>query len=219
MHIRKMLNRFVFPATMFIFSTSIIGHSAEFVQVGKTYPIAERDAVIEFKEMATEKSSKIKTEANLAGKKAEHDLAQGGSEVSLPGASKTNKRLVDVSFTLDIDIPDPQNPKRVLYPKGFKFNPLQYVTYEAPTILFIDGSDKRQVVWAKTRSGLIRNNGSERVILILTGGGAAAVSRKLGVNATYAQKTLVERLDVRVVPSIVRRAGNMMEVEEIAIPK
>ena len=90
----------------------------------------------------------------------------------LPKAKEDRTFTVDLTYTLEFDIPDGNGG--ILFPKGYSFNPLNYAGL--PNILvFIDGGDTHQVAWFRN-SGYAKN---PRVMLLLTGGSHASVSGKL----------------------------------------
>jgi hypothetical protein len=57
--------------------------------------------------------------------------------VSLEPAKQNRTFKVHMSYTLEFDIPDGKGG--VLYPKGYSFNPLDYVTYPG-VLVVIDGT-------------------------------------------------------------------------------
>jgi len=68
--------------------------------VGKTYTVAERSAVEEMKERA----SRVDWKKLLS--KVQPGEYRPANRVALPRASKPATRLVDLTYTLDMDIPD-----------------------------------------------------------------------------------------------------------------
>lgn len=74
-------------------------------------------------------------------------------EVSLPLAKKSFSYEVDFLYTLEEDVPRVDERGRVvgiLYPKGYRFNPLHYASFLPPTLIVFDGEDRRQVRHVKT---------------------------------------------------------------------
>ena len=56
-------------------------------------------------------------------------------------ARKERTFLVDMTYTLDRDIADEKG--NVVYPKGYTFNPLDYITYPG-TLVILDGNSPTQ---------------------------------------------------------------------------
>jgi conjugal transfer pilus assembly protein TraW len=120
-------------------------------------------------------------------------------------------RLVDLTYTLDVDLPDGKGG--ILYPKGYTFNPLEYVSY--PNILvFLDGDDPEQVAWFE-RSVLADE---PRVRVILSGGSYAELGRKLGRPVFYLTRPLRERLQLEAVPAVVSQQNAHLQSREIHVP-
>lgn len=192
-------------------STSIYAASKNLGTFGRTYPIAEKDALVEVQDKAKtvdwgQYFSKEKWEKKIKGFKPQ-DL------VSLPKATKNSSYLVDPTYTLDFDVPmvDQQgNIIGTLYPKGYQFNPLEY--FSVPNIMvFLDGTDKNQLVWIKDSPYLK----DARAILIITDGTWFDVGTDLNMPVYYARKPIVDRLQVKAVPSVVYQEGRNMRIQEI----
>ncbi len=175
---------------------------------GATYPIAERDALSEIRERAgsidwnryfnREKMEKAAREYRPP------DLAR------LPRAVENRTFTVDMTYTLDFDIPDGKGG--ILYPKGYTFNPLDYIQF--PNILvFIDASDQDQVAWLSS-SEYVKDY---RTMLLITGGEYWDLANTLNRPVFYATRQMVERFQLSAVPSVVRQSGRYMEVREIEI--
>jgi len=175
---------------------------------GREYPIAEKDAIEELKSRAAavdwgQVFSPEKTEKAIKGYKPE--------TISLPGVFENQKRLVDISYQLEMDIPDGKGG--ILYPRGYVFNPLAYVNF-SKTLVIINGDDARQVDWF-TGSG---HAGKMETLLLITDGSYYDLAQKLNRPVFYATSRIVQRLQLRAVPSVARQSGTYMEIEEIALP-
>ncbi|MDT8342631.1 MAG: hypothetical protein RQ751_14065 [Longimicrobiales bacterium] len=179
-------------------------------QVGRVYPIAEPDALQEIEERA----AAIRWEEVLPEEKRRalvvdyrpRDLAP------LPRAEEERVRAVDMTYTLEVDLPDGKGG--ILYPKGYTFNPLEYVFY--PNVLVVlDGSDPEQVTWFR-ESSLARD---PRVRLLLSGGSWSEVSAALERPVYYLTAPLRQRLQLEAVPAVLWHSGVVMEVKEIDVAK
>ena len=174
---------------------------------GMTYRIAERDALAEIEERAKQVDwhkvlDKLKVE-NFQGPP---------DRVRLPRAKRNRSFPVDMTYTTEIDVPDGKGG--ILYPKGYTFNPLDYVTYPK-TLVFIDGTDPEQVKWLAASEYEKRLD----VTLLLTEGSFGAVSKRISRPLFYADGKIVERLKLEAVPSVVRQKGRIMEVTEVKLTK
>lgn len=174
---------------------------------GVTYRIAERDALTEIEERAKQ----VDWHKVLDKRKVEN--FQGPPDrVRLPRARQSRSFPVDMTYTTEIDVPDGKGG--TLYPKGYTFNPLDYVTYPK-TLVVIDGTDPEQVKWFATSEYDKRLD----VTLLLTGGSFGAVSKRISRPLFYADRKIVERLKLQAVPSVVRQRGRIMEVTEVKLTK
>jgi len=173
---------------------------------GMTYRIAERDALTEIEERARQ----VDWHKVLDKRKVEN--FQGPPDrVRLPRARRNRSFPVDMTYTTEIDVPDGKGG--VLYPKGYTFNPLDYVTYPK-TLVVIDGTDPEQVKWFAASEYDKRLD----VTLLLSEGNFGAVSKRISRPLFYADRKIVERLKLKAVPSVIRQTGRMMEVNEVKLP-
>ena len=173
---------------------------------GTTYQISERDALAEIEERARKADwSKVLDKKKIENYQGPPDRG------SLPRAKRNRSFLVDMTYTTEIDVPDGKGG--ILYPKGYTFNPLDYVTYPK-TLVVIDGNDPEQVKWLASSEYDKRLD----VTLLLTEGNFGVVSKKISRPLFYADRKIIERLKLKAVPSIVRQKGRLMEVTEMALP-
>lgn len=183
-------------------------HGAVVGSKGNLYPIAEKDAAQEIEErMAAIDMKKIMNEKRL---KQEAEAFRPAGMKKLPAARINKLFLVDMTYTLDYDIPD--STGAILYPKGFTFNPLDYMSYPF-TIVIIDGAERNQVDWFKASPYAKDIN----VKLFLTGGSTIAIADELKRPADYADGRVLTRFQLNAVPSVVKQHGQYMEVREVAV--
>lgn len=173
--------------------------------LGKVYSIAEPDALAEIEQRARS----INWQSILDKEKPED--FRPSNLVALPRASHDRSFLVDVTYTLEFDVPDGRGG--VLYPRGYSFNPLDYVPFNQ-TLVILDGDDPDQLVWLQNSSFLNDSN----AMILLTRGAFSTVGERLGRAIFYADRRILERFNLAAVPSIVTRRGRLMEVKEIEVP-
>ena len=177
--------------------------------LGQTYPIAERDALEELQERVSQVNwSKVFNREKI--EKAIRDYRPDLEP--LPRARKERIRLVDMTYTLPFDIPDGKGG--ILYPRGYTFNPLDYVHFDR-TVVVIDGDDPEQVTWfsqSKYASQI-------KTMLLLTGGSYFELQKKLERPVFYATTDIIHRFQLEAVPSVVRQHGRYMEVREIDVER
>jgi len=176
--------------------------------VGATYRIAEPDALSEIKAAA----AKADWRAVFRDARAWIKQYRPKDLKSLPPATKHRSFLVDMTYTLDRDIPDGKGG--ILYPKGYTFNPLDYVRLTR-ILVILDGGDRRQVDWFKTS----QYADDYRVTTILTGGDYYDLMKELDRPVFYLPAEMADRLHLTAVPSVVRQRGKHLEVTEIPAAK
>jgi len=175
---------------------------------GAVYPIAEPDALYELKAKAAKVDwRKLFNRDRMTGKIRGYrpkDL------LKLPVARHDRAFLVDMTYTLDRDIPDGKGG--ILYQKGYTFNPLDYIGFNRALVI-IDGSDRKQVEWFQ-RSPWRKDMNA---MLLLSGGSWSKIGERLKRPVFYADRLMVTRLKLQAVPSVAVRTGRFMEVREYAV--
>lgn len=172
--------------------------------IGMTYPIKERDAQEEIQERA----KTVDWKKVLSRVKPEN--YRPTNVITLPRASKDNTFLVDMTYSLEMDIPDGKGG--VLYPKGFTYNPLDYVPYHK-TLIVIDATDPDQIAWFNASEYSPRKD----VTLLITGGNYLEAGKKTDRPVFYATEIIRDRFGLQAVPSVIRQKFRMMEVKEVAV--
>ncbi len=177
---------------------------------GQTYPIWEPDALQELQERASQVDWKKHINPEALKKKVweyqPQDLAR------LSRAQKDRIFQVDMSYTVPKDIPDGRGG--ILYPAGYRFNPLEYVSYPQVLVVF-DGSDPDQVKWFKDSPYLLE----PRAKPMVAGGNAFEVMNQIGRPVFYLPYEVRDRLQLKAVPSVVLQKGTAMEVREVYVSK
>ena len=177
-------------------------------KIGNTYPIAEKDALEEIKE----KAKNIDISRYINKNKLENKIKnyRPNDTPPLKTAHSDSSFTVDLTYTLDFDITDGRG--NIVYPKGYTFNPLDYINYNR-TIVVINGADNRQVEWfEESKYGKDINT-----LLLITNGSYYRLSQKLKRQVFYANTKIVERFELKAVPSVIYQKENVMEVKEIAV--
>ncbi len=171
---------------------------------GAVYSISEPDLLAELRDY-------VQT-PNIEKQLQEQAHYQPKDMRKLPKAKEDRTFDVDMTYTLTHDLTDGSG--HVLYPRGFKVNPLQYVNFVGGVVV-IDGSDPKQVEWFE-KSPYAPN---ELAILLLSDGYALELTRKLKRPVYYLTDIIAERFRLAAVPSVVVKKGNDMSVREVKLEK
>jgi len=179
---------------------------------GTVYDIMERDALKELEGKAKSVDFSKAVDRNALVKRASHFTPEDVRDMRMIGPARKRRRfLVDMTYTLERDIKDDKG--NAVYPAGYAFNPLTYVSY--PRILVIlNGKQPEQVRWFEESSYAK----DAQVTLLLTDGSYSELSRSLKRPVFYASGRLIEAFRIQAVPSVVRQSGAYMEVTEVQIP-
>lgn len=171
---------------------------------GRTYPIAERDALDELEERVKAVDWQKHLKAIKPGNYRPSNLT------FLARARSHRKFFVDMAYALENDIVNDKG--ELLYPKGYMFNPLDFLSYKR-TLVVINGEDPDQAHWFQNSS--LKNRLD--VSLFITQGSSLELAKKIKRPVYYATNPLIARFQLKAVPSIVKASGRNMEVEEVAI--
>ena len=182
------------------------GEVKELEPVGAVYPIVEPNIVDEMKQRA----ALHPFDPKIAQEEYAH--YQPKNMHKLPRATVDRTTAVDVTYTLDHDLLDQHG--RVLYKKGFAFNPLDYGGLSGGLVI-IDGSDPGQVEWYK-KTPYAQNR---RAILLLAGGYAPILKDELKRPVYYLTKEIAARLHIQAAPSVVVQENKMLTLREVKIEK
>lgn len=177
----------------------------ELEAAGETYPVLEENILVELKQQVM-KADQLRNEI-----RKQIGAYQPGSIPRLPRTTQDRTFTVDMTYTVEEDITD--GAGRVFYPKGFRFNPLKYVSMPGG-LLIIDGDDPRQVEWFNN-SPYSRDR---RVRLLLSNGRASELIDRLKRPVFYLTEDIAKRLQLAAVPALVIQQEQMLQVREIVMP-
>lgn len=173
--------------------------------VGRTWPIAEPDALAEIEGKAAA------LPRDLAPKFGPRAGWPAMKSASLASVVMPRVRTVVPFYTLDMDVTLPDG--RVLFPKGFTFNPLTYVSLPQRLV----------VVHARELSWALKTAAPTDWILLAGGAGPAAdpiaMGEKIGRPLFILEERVKSRLGLTVAPVIVRQVGHKLELTEVRLPK
>lgn len=171
--------------------------------IGRTWPIAEPDALSEIESRVAQQPP------NIAERFGPREGWSAMRSAELAVASADRKRTVIPFHTLDFDIRLPDG--KLLYPKGYTFNPLAYVTLPQRLVVV----HPRDLDWALATA--------RPVDWILLAGGEKssadpiALGKKIGRPLFILEEQVKDRLGLIVAPVIVAQVGQKLELSEFAV--
>ncbi|MCP3732754.1 conjugal transfer protein TraW [Sphingomonas sp. MG17] len=163
--------------------------------IGRTWPIAEPDAMAE---IAARVARQPKDMAAQFGPRSNWSALRAAA-LGIAPADRT--RDVVPFYTLDTEIRLPDG--KLLYPKGFSFNPLAYV--KLPQRLVI--AHPRDLGWALAAA-------RPADFVIVTAGDAIELSERTGRAIYILEERMKDRLGLTVAPVIVAQAGQKLVLTE-----
>lgn len=172
-------------------------------KVGNTYSIGESDMLQDIKEVART------TDWNKALSK-NVDTWSAFNGVPLPEATEDKVRIFIPWYTTEMNVTDPKTGK-VLYPKGFTFNPLIYVHMPFRVLVVSPGQED----W-------LMDNMRDTDQVIFTTGNVARKSLDLKISDRplyLLNPPIVERMKLRVTPSIVEQMKAQYRITEVDVNK
>jgi len=117
------------------------------IAFAKVYEIAEPDMLEEIEAKRIKLVKRVAEEAIKA-----KDRFYSLSGVSLSPSTKNYTYTVDPTYTLQTGIPivdKKGNIVGILYPKGYRFNPLDYIRVKPPPMIIFNACDDREVFIVK----------------------------------------------------------------------
>lgn len=174
--------------------------------IGRTWPIAEPDALEEIEARVARQP------ASMAQQFGPRSAWSALKAAPLGRATRNRVRSVVPFYTLAMDIALPGG--KILYPKGYTFNPLAYVSLP-----------QRLVVVEPADIGWAARTASPTDWILLTSGArleggkrqddALSLAEKLGRPVFILEERVKQRLGLTVAPVIVRQVGQRLELTEV----
>jgi len=180
---------------------------------GKTYPIKEKNIVELFKKHFEENKNKIKKKLDIEQKKLKTKIKNYKPKdltIKLFPATKDRVFFVDPSYTVKDNMYDAEG--KILYKKGFKFNPLHYVSLTERYVV-IDFNRKEEREWLK-------NKGLDKDItlrILITNGSVFDAVKFFRREVFFLNDSITERFKLSATPSIVEQDGDRLKVYEYEI--
>jgi conjugal transfer pilus assembly protein TraW len=115
-----------------------------------------------------------------------------------------------MDYTVTQDIVD--NEGNILYPRGFTFNPLDYLSFPGGLVV-IDGTAPLHIKWFQHTP--YADNHQAR--LLLSDGYAYELTRHLKRSVFYLTADIAERLQLAAIPSVIVQEDRNLRVHEIKI--
>lgn len=194
-----------------IFLLSPLLYAKDLGVIGQTYPIQEMD----FLEFIHQRLQILQQSGNLKKLNSqwiENVKNHADRPLSLGYISKTltpRSWNMTPAITVPFDLRDHQG--RIFAKAGTVINPLQWVSIHKP-MLFFDGDDKDEVLWAKELNKKLNN----QTKLVLVKGSISQQTKAFQQPIYFDQAgRLISRFHIQHVPAIVEQEGLNLKISEV----
>lgn len=193
--------------------TLLNASSIEILKNGTTYKINENNIIQLFKDHVAANKESIEKRVQEEREKMKEKIENYKPKeltINLPTSAKEKVFYPDVEYTLKEDIKDSYG--KVLYPKGFVFNPLHYISM-TDRYVFIDYTDKKQREWIKTE----KLNKDITTRIIITNGRVFDAMKEFEREVFYANDVLIDKFKLEAVPSLVEQEQDRIKVTQFKL--
>lgn len=199
-------------AASLVIAAAVLAASADAATstIGRTWPIAEPDALAEIE------AGIARQPASIAPRFGPRSQWSALKAAPLAPAARSQIRYMVPFYTLDFDIRLPGG--KVLYPRGFRFNPLAYVSLPQRIVIVHPGDLSWAVKTAALTDWILIAAGQDEA----PGGGpddALSLGERYGRPVFILEERVKQRLGLTAAPVIVRQAGQRLELTEVRLER
>lgn len=171
------------------------------VEIGQTYDIEEMSLLDDIKSRINEETFSPKMFSEAVDNYKPHD------QIELPEAIESEKYIVEPVAEVPYDIYD--KDKRVVYRKGQKYNPLDYIK-PGKIIYVIDATRQKHLDWVADK---IKEEEQKKYVVMTTGNKYKEASNLLQEQVYLFGTDLNDTMKVSRVPARIEQVGNKYHVE------
>jgi hypothetical protein len=196
---------------VFILKTCLLAAGSE--TIGQTWGFAEQNALDNIYEHINKNKDEISKRLEASKEKMRQSAKnyKAPNLVSLPRTTKANIYYPDMTYTLEFDIKDKDG--HTIIPKGRSYNIADYAKLPYK-ILVIDGTDKLQMDWY-LKSQYAKAIDTQ---IMTINGTVSYMQSKINFRPFfYFDKRLVDRFQIKTVPSLIEQVGNKIKVTQILV--
>lgn len=202
-------NKIAFVIPFLIISLNLNAKIIEMNNGGTSYEVKEQDVVELFKKYIEKNKDRLAKKLENAKKKAKERLKFYKPKTltsNLTRAQENKTFYPDTSYTLDKDIRDING--NVIYPKGYTFNPLNYMNLKLRYIV-INFKNLEEVNWLKKM-----NYDDINTMILLSDGNFIKANKTFGRQVYFLTDKIIDRFNLEHTPSIVVQEGRRLKVQE-----
>lgn len=161
--------------------------------IGTTYPISEKDALSEIEDRA----ASVNWEDALSSERGSWSASK---TAVIPFVEEKRSRTVTPWYTISRSIPNPKGG--ILYPAGYKFNPLDHIKLPQRVIAFHSSQAEGIAPFLRPTDFLLGT------------GDVFDAMETLGRQVYVLSPHTADRLQITAVPSLVSQVGNKLQIIE-----
>lgn len=199
---------------IFLLAVNIYAGSISIIPTGgATFDIKERNLAELLKEHIEKNKDKIEKKLTDMRPEIKEKLANYKPRdltKNISSAKENKTHYPDPTYTTKEDVKDASG--KVLYPKGYKFNPLHYVTL-TDKYVFFNYANRAEVEWIKAN----KLDKDITVRLIITDGKVFEAMKELEREVFYANDLILNRFEINATPSIAMQQGDRIVVSEFLV--
>lgn len=205
------MNKIILSITLSL--TLLNASNIEVLKNGSTYKINESNIIQLFKDHVEANKESIQKRVDEEREKMKEKIENYKPKeltINLPTSSKEKVFYPDIEYKLKEDIKDSYG--KVLYPKGFVFNPLHYISMN-DRYVFIDYTNKKQREWIKSE----KLNKDITTRIIITNGRVFDAIKEFEREVFYANDVLIDKFRIEAVPSMVEQEQDRIKVKQFKL--
>ena len=197
---------------MMVLPILIFGAATKIYTTGDTFEFAENNMIDEITQSIQDNRPQIEKKLTEMKENSKDKIKNFKPKdmITMTPATKNEIFYPDMRYTNPKNIYD--NEGKLIYPKGFTFNPLDYQKM-ATEMIIIDGTNKDEIKWLQD-SGYTNNM---RYQILLSDGNYQEVSKIINQHVFYCVPQISKKFKLQHTPSIVTQIGNTMRVKEICL--
>lgn len=193
----------------FFIIAAVSVHAVDLGTIGNVYDVKEKDFLKEVEERASTVDWGSMIDA--AGKKIKANA--GKVDMSFPKAADNATYYIDLTTKLDypVYVRDKAGKPQVLYPKGYKFNVLDYVKLKQRYVIF-DAERPEEVAWYKSIFADDPNT-----MPIISRGSALDFAKEVKREIYILDSRLADRFKLKFTPTVIYQLGNKLRADEFRL--
>lgn len=188
---------------------SVCAGAKDLGTVGNIYEITERD----FLEEIQDRASGVDWNALMRDARARLEANIGKVDKGFPKASDNATYYIDLTTKLDhpVYVRNKSGKPQLLYPKGYKFNVLDYVKFNQRYVVF-DAERPEEVAWYK--SMFVNDPNS---MPIISRGNALEFAKEVKREIYILDEQLAGRFELKATPTVIYQSGNKLRADEFRL--